>query len=177
MCFSVLCPSFSCISKYLITPSFDFLSCRHLILPSLCPLHPPHLHLLILLTLSPIDVFSSPFTPPPFLPFSLKPLCCRLSLSSSTSARMLALARTTALILSSGQTPGTVLTSTAPPILYTKTTAITRLLALCPSLNCWVLQAVSVPLQPLQHLQGEVSGGPQHPILLAPTKLWKPCLS
>lgn len=88
------------VAQFLITPSpSDFLFCRHLILLSLCPLH-----------LNPHNIASTHPHPPPFLILYLirslyprpsspqsRPLCCRLSLSSSTSTRMPAPARTTAL--------------------------------------------------------------------------------
>lgn len=144
-----------CSPMHLITPSsFDFLSCRHLILLSHLPSSsqppsqqqpppPPFL--------PSISFYFSLSSSPSSLPFSFEPFCCRLSLSSSTSARMLALARTTAPTSSPGLPPRTtaVPTHTAPSTLYTKTTkTTTRLLAASPSLNHWLLQAASAPPLP-----------------------------
>lgn len=98
-----------------------------------------------------ISFYFSLSSSPSSLPFSFKPFCCRLSLSSLTSARMLALARTTAPTSSPGLPPRTtaVPTHTAPSTLYTKTTkTTTRLLAASPSLNRWLLQAAPVPPLP-----------------------------
>lgn len=73
----------------------------------------------------------------------------KLSLSSSTSARMLALARTTAPTSSPGQPPRTTApTHTAPPILCTTTKTTTRLLAASPSLSLWPPPAASAPPPP-----------------------------